>query len=137
MTEKPTATEMANAMIESARQAKTTSDLLPVGTFAKRYGDAHQEDITVETVQAFIHGTSVINLLVQEGIIRITQAANDAGTEAKLTDDKESYAFAAGVQEGAMLLAQLMAQVADSLVGSLVEGAAVEREFRNIVNNYK
>jgi hypothetical protein len=133
MTEKPTATEVVNAMLTAANRAPSASAMPRVGTFAVQYGDAHREDVTAETVQAFLHGSTIINLLVQESILKVTRVASEVGTEA---DDDESRAYAAGVQEGAMLIAQLMAANADQIIGNMIEGPAYDRAFQQIVQNY-
>lgn len=132
--QKPTASDVVDAMILAATEAATVRDMPATGTFAQQYGDAHREDVTPETVQAFVHGTTVINLLVQESILKVTRAAAETAAEQATTEEEQS--FAAGVQEGAMLIAQIMAATADQMVYRMVEGVAFDREFQHIVQNF-
>lgn len=133
MSDKPSMTQMVQEMIEAAANAKTVKDLPLPGTFATKFGEGVREDLTAENVEAFMHGTGIINLLVQESILRVVATANE--TQAK-AETKDEVAYTEGCRDGALLIAQIMSLTADSLVRSMIEGPAIEREFNQIVRNF-
>lgn len=131
MSDKETPTDVLKRMLRDAADADTVDDLALPGTYAKQYGDTVQADLNADNVDAFLHGASVVNLLVQEAILRVSTVA-----QASEPDTKEQEIYSEGVKDGSMLIAQIMGGVVDDLIQSMIEGPAFERAFNGIVNNF-
>ena len=132
MNEKPTPTDVLQKMLAVAAKCDTIDQLPLPGTYAKEYGDTIKGDLDADNVEAFLNGSAVVNLLIQEAILRVTTVAQNTEVE----DESVEEAFALGVNEGALLVARIMGTVIDGLIGSLIEEPAVDRAFNGIVANF-
>lgn len=131
MNNKPTPSDMTMKIIAASQVAETVADLPTPGTIANEYGESIKGDLTPENVEAFLHGTSVMGLLVQEAIIRSVKVATT--TEA---EDKIHAAYLAGAADSARVIARIMAMVSDGVIAKVVEGPITDREFQQIIQNF-
>ena len=128
---KPTPSDMSRKMVQAAQAAESIEDMPFPGHFAREYGEAIKDDLDADNVEAFVHGTAVLNVLIQEAVLRVTTVAQN--TE---TSDGYEETYAEGVKDGAMLIAQIMATTADAVIQSMIEEPAIQRAFNNIVANF-
>lgn len=128
---KPTPTEMVEAMVAQASAAETLDDLAAPGTFSGQYGEAIRDDLNGDNIEAFIHGSAIVNLLIQECILRITTIADNQEPESDL-----DAAYARGIKEGAMMVATLMGNHADALIQDLIEEPVIHQRFNQIIANF-
>lgn len=128
---KPTPGDMSRKMVQVARAADSIEDLPFPGHFAREYGEAIKGDLDADNVEAFVHGTAVLNVLIQEAVLRVTTIAQNVDA-----DGPDEAIYAEGVKDGAMLIAQIMAGTADAVIQSMIEEPAIQRAFNNIVANF-
>ena len=127
---KPSPTDILKAMLAAAQEAESVDDLALPGTYARQYAEHAKGDLDANNVEAFLDGCAIINLLVQESILRVTATAD--GIEA---EDPKAAIYNEGCKDGAMLIARLVGSVVDSIIAETVEDARYDRAFLNIVNN--
>ena len=133
MTNKPTPEDVVRAMCAATDAAAKVEDLETPGEYAKSYGIAHKDEVNAVTVDAFMHGTAVVNLLVQECILRVMKGASETADEHPA--DKGLLIYAEGVSDGAKTIAKLMGMVCDSVIQEVIEDAAYERVFNSMVSD--
>lgn len=131
MSEKPTPKDMVAAMVAASRAAESVRDMPEPGTFARQYGDAVREDVDAETVEAFCHGAAMVNLLVQEAMLRVAMASKATAKDAG--EDRGLMVYAHGSLAGVEGVAQIMARYVDDVIRTMMEGPAYERAFNGIV----
>lgn len=127
---KPSPTEILKAMLAAAQEAESVEDMAEVGTYARQYAEHAKGDLDANNVEAFLDGCAIINLLVQESILRVTTTAD----EIEPVDDRQAL-YNEGVKDGAMMIARLMGGIVDTIIAETVEDARYDRAFLNIVNN--
>jgi len=130
---KPSPIETVRAMVTAAQAAETPEDLATPGTYAGQYGDAVKDDLNADNVEAFTHGAAVVNLLIQEAILRVTTVARLSLPE---SESLVEATYIEGCKDGALLIAQIMAATADGIIQGMIEGPAIERAFDQIVSNF-
>lgn len=129
--------DYVEAMLLAAREAGGDVTKMPgVGKFALDYGQQISEEITPETVEAFMHGAAVANVLVQEAILAVVLAATQASNDAHNDGEDAIAQSAASIREGATMIAGLLADTADAVIEHLVGSAVIDREFNGIVANF-
>lgn len=128
MNEKPAPSEIVQAMLAQAEDAESLDDLAVPGTFSGQYGEAIKDELNADNVEAFIHGAAVVNLLIQECILRITTIAENQEPESNL-----DAAYTKGLKEGAMMVAMLMGNHADELIQNLIEEPVIHKRFNQII----
>lgn len=131
MSERETPTDVLKRMIAVASQCDSIDELPLPGTYAKEYGDTVKGDIDGDNVDAFLHGSAVVNLLIQEAILRVTTVVQN--TEAETPAAK---VYAQGVNDGAMQIASIMGAVIDNLIQGMIDGPLIDRAFDGIVSNF-
>lgn len=126
-------TDYTRAMMAAADAADSVADMPPVGTYAKAYADQIGAEVNDENVQAFLHGASVVNLLVQEAILRVSCKSEE---DVAASDDDNYRYYARGAGDGVRALTTLVAPIIDDLLQGVIEGPVYDREFKGIVSQF-
>lgn len=127
MSDMPSPSEFVNKMLKAIEDAESIDAMPEPGTFAREYAEGAEGRINADNVEALTIGAGVVNLLLQEAILRVITVA-----QAQEGDEE----FSSGVTMGATLIAQIMAEHVDEIISELLEGPAFHRAFRDIVANF-
>lgn len=131
VSDRETPTDVLKRMIEFAASANSIEELPVPGTYAKEYGDSVREDIDGENVDAFLHGAALVNLLIQEAILRVTTIAQNVEAETA-----PAKVYQQGMNDGALQVAGIIGSVVDGLINSMIDTPLIDRAFNGIVNNF-
>lgn len=130
MTENPNPAQVVAAMLTAAREAESVRDMSPVGTYASVYAESVAQQVTTENVEAFLLGAAVVNVLIQEAVLRTVMGAREASKQGD-TDEEKSYAL--GVADGGFATSRLIGTNIEEVMGRAAEQPVVDRTFSDIV----
>lgn len=109
------------------------ADLPHIGSYAIEYGDLIKGELDGDNVQAFLYGAAVVNLLVQDAMLRTSMVARANVGE---TTDEAGRLYVSGLNDGVQYVAGAIAAAIEQVMDNCTEGPAYERAFRNIINQF-
>lgn len=132
MTDQPKPVTFLSKMMQDATTI-AIEDLPSIGSYAVEYGDLIKDELDADNVQAFLYGAAVVNLLVQDAILRTSLVAR-----ANLSDvtDEAGRLYVGGLQDGVQYVAGAISAAIVQVIDNCTEGPAYERAFRNIINQF-
>lgn len=135
----PDPEDMVNLMVTLADMGTKLEDMPRVGYFAGTLADAIAHHLDGEDTTAYLMGTSVVNMLVQEAILQTHMAALECSTviDQNDPDAKVDAMFYMGIAEGVKAVADLMAKTIEGVVSRGLEVNVVDNAFESIVENFR